>query len=79
MTEVLETVIELVSETLQLSYQVDGTTPLVGAMPEFDSMAVVMLLTAIEDHFGITVDDDEIDVSIFETINSLSDFVSIKV
>ncbi len=53
-------------------------TPLLGAVPELDSMAVVSLLTALEERLGITVDDDEIDTSTFTTVGSLIDFVSVK-
>ncbi len=53
-------------------------TPLLGAIPELDSMAVVTLITGMEDHFGIVVDDDDIDGSTFETVGSLVDFVSGK-
>lgn len=54
-------------------------TPLLGALPEFDSMAVVSVLTALEDHFGISVDDDEVEAALFETVATLSDFVAAKV
>jgi acyl carrier protein len=54
----------------------DRETPLLGAIPELDSMAVVTLITTLEDRFGITVSDDEIDGSIFATVGSLVDFVS---
>lgn len=50
-------------------------TPLLGAVPELDSMAVVALITTIEDRFGIVVNDDAIDGSTFATLGSLSDFV----
>jgi len=53
-------------------------TPLLGAIPELDSMAVVALITAIEERFGFTVDDDEIDGSVFTTLGSLIDFVQGK-
>lgn len=53
-------------------------TALLGSLPEFDSMAVVSVLTAIEDQFGILIDDDEVDASIFETVGTLSDFVATK-
>ena len=53
-------------------------TRLLGSLPEFDSMAVVSVLTAIEDHFGIVVDDDEVDGSIFETVGTLVAFVAAK-
>lgn len=54
-------------------------THLIGAVPEFDSMAVVALITALEEQFGIVVDDDDIDGEVFATVGSLSDFVSAKV
>jgi acyl carrier protein len=41
-------------------------------------MAVVQLITALEDHFGISVDDDEIGASTFATIGSLTAFVEGK-
>jgi len=46
-----------------------------GAIPEFDSMAVVTLLTTLEERFGIAVDDDEISGDTFATVGSLIDFV----
>lgn len=51
---------------------------LLGSIPEFDSMAVISVLTALEEHFGISVDDDEISASTFETVGSLSRFVEDK-
>jgi acyl carrier protein len=53
-------------------------TPLMGAVPELDSMGVVSLLTAFEDRLGLTVDDDEIDGSLFATFGSLLGFVEGK-
>ena len=53
-------------------------TPLLGSVPELDSMAVATLITSLEDHFGFTVDDDEIDGSTFATIGALVDFVQGK-
>jgi len=53
-------------------------SPLLGSLPELDSMAVVSLIGALEDAFGITVDDDEISASTFETLGSLAAFVERK-
>lgn len=53
-------------------------TALLGAIPELDSMAVVALITTIEDRFGFCIDDDEIDGATFATVGSLIDFVQIK-
>ena len=50
-------------------------TPLLGAVPELDSMAVVSLLTELAERFGITIDDDDFDGAVFATVGSLSDFV----
>ncbi|MFZ5539876.1 MAG: acyl carrier protein [Pseudomonadota bacterium] len=56
----------------------DATTPLLGAVPELDSMAVVSVLTALEDRFGFTIDDDEVDGSTFATVGNLVKFVEGK-
>jgi acyl carrier protein len=56
----------------------DETTPLFGAMPELDSLAVLELVTALEDRFDITVDDEEFSGEIFETVGSLATFVESK-
>ncbi len=58
------------------SFQRD--TLLAGAVPELDSMAVLGILTSIEDRFGFTIADDEIDGSAFATLGSLVDFVQAK-
>jgi acyl carrier protein len=74
-------VIRLVDEVLSLggrSASFTRDTPLLGAVPEFDSMAVVALITAIEEQFGFGIDDDEIDGQTFLTVGSLADFVASK-
>ena len=53
-------------------------TPLLGAIPELDSMAVVALITTLEERFGFSIDDDEIDGTTFATLGSLVDFVQGK-
>ena len=77
----LDDVREVVGSTLQLGArvgQMDADAPLLGAVPELDSMAVVNLITALEDHFGISVADDEIDASTFETLGTLTQFIECK-
>lgn len=56
----------------------DEQSALLGSIPELDSMAVVNLITALEEHFGMTIDDDEISAGTFETLGSLSAFVQQK-
>lgn len=58
--------------------EMDAAAPLLGAVPELDSIAVVNLITALEEHFGITVADDEIGAAAFETLGSLTKFVERK-
>lgn len=53
----------------------EADSPLLGAIPELDSMAVVSLMAALEDRFGIMIDDDDISASTFETVGSLAAFV----
>lgn len=53
-------------------------TPLLGAIPEFDSMAVVALITALEERLGIVFDDDEIDGERFASVGTLVDLVDSK-
>jgi acyl carrier protein len=77
----LDEVRTVVGSALQISgrvRQMAEDAPLLGAVPELDSMAVVTLITALEEHFGITVEDDEIGASAFETLGSLTRFVETK-
>ena len=56
----------------------DEQTALFGALPELDSMAVATLLTEMEDRLGITIDDDEVDVEMFESFGALVRFARDK-
>lgn len=74
-------VLRVVDEVLSLngrSATFTRDTPLLGAIPELDSMAVVTLITSLEEQFGLVVDDDDIDGSTFATVGSLADFVASK-
>jgi acyl carrier protein len=71
---VLEAVLNLKGRTLTFNQD----TPLLGSVPELDSMAVVSIIAALEERFGFAVDDDEIDGSIFTTVGSLVSFVERK-
>ena len=53
-------------------------TRILGAIPEMDSMSVVGILAGLEDHYGFTVDDDEIDADVLATVGSLTSFVESK-
>jgi len=72
---------QILNTVLQLGPRVGAlgeASPLLGAVPELDSMAVVAVITSLEEHFGFMVDDDEISAETFETFGSLVDFVQLK-
>jgi acyl carrier protein len=80
-TGMIDEVRGVLRDTLQLGSRADQLTAdsaLLGSLPELDSMAVVSLLTALEERFGISVDDDEISAENFETLGSLTEFVKRK-
>lgn len=81
MGTILKETRQLLASTLGLGDRADSfdeSTPLLGSLPEFDSMAVVTLLAALEEHFGFIAEDDEIFAETFETLGSLVEFVSQK-
>ena len=75
-------VLAILDETFSLKGRSAGfsrDTPLMGAIPELDSMAVVSLIAGLEDRFGMVVLDDDIDGDTFATVGSLVDFVAGKI
>jgi acyl carrier protein len=56
----------------------DRSTPLLGSLPELDSLAVVGVISALEQTFGFAIEDDEISAETLATLGSLSDFVDAK-
>ena len=71
----------ILKETLQLDDNVKklgANSILLGSVPELDSMAVVNIITTLEDRYGFIVDDDEISAETFETLGSLVNFVQSK-
>ena len=78
----LDDVKRILIDVLSLSgadADMDAGTALLGSLPELDSMAVVNLIAALEDHFGIDVNDDEISARTFATLGSLAAFIEEKV
>lgn len=71
----------VLASTLQLGARaatLRPDTPLLGSLPELDSMAVVSIINALEERFGFTVNDDEISADTFATVGSLVAFVEHK-
>ena len=71
----------LLKEVLQVddagNWQSD--TEILGAVAEFDSMAIVTILTQIEENYGIMIEDDEVSAEVFETLGSLVAFIEEKI
>lgn len=79
--DVLENVIRVLDDVLSLGGRAASFTRdtyLIGAIPELDSMAVVTLISTLEERFGVAVDDDEIEGDTFATVGTLADFVAGK-
>jgi acyl carrier protein len=79
--DITQEVLRVLDEVLSLKGRAASftrDTPLLGAIAELDSMAVVSLITTLEEQFGLIVDDDDIDGQTFATVGSLADFVSSK-
>lgn len=76
---------KFVKDVLQQALHLDNgvrdfqaSTPLLGSLPELDSIGVVNIITLIEDQLGCGVEDDEINAEVFETFGSLVAFIESK-
>jgi acyl carrier protein len=50
-------------------------TPLLGALPELDSMAVLALITGLENQFDLSFSDEELSARCFTSVGSLCELV----
>jgi acyl carrier protein len=79
--EVVREVTRVLDEVLSLggrSSTFTRDTALLGAVPQLDSMAVVTLITTLEERFNIVIADEDIDSDTFATVGALTDFVVSK-
>lgn len=77
----LDQVKDSLRRSLQIGAQVDTfteNTRLLGNLPELDSMAVVTVITDLEEYFGIVIDDDDVSADTFESVGALMKLVSEK-
>jgi acyl carrier protein len=80
-TDVVRQVTRVLDEVLSLggrSAAYTRDTVLLGAVPQLDSMAVVSLITTIEERFNIVIPDDEINGDTLASVGSLADYVAAK-
>lgn len=81
MTGTADRVTSVIERTLEIDSRrrgINPETPLLGGVPELDSMAVVWVIQALEQEFGINIEEDEVSAEIFATIGALVLFVESK-
>lgn len=79
--DTLSELLDIIDEALSLEgrgLQFDVSTPLMGALPELDSMAVIGLINLVEERFEFSIGEDELDAGAFETVGSLLFYVQAK-
>ena len=77
----LQQVLDVLAESLDgaaLMHEMDAEAPLLGAIPELDSMTIVGIISALEKRFGIVFADDELDAEVFETVGTLRNEIAAK-
>ncbi len=75
----LPDVLRVLDDALQLqgrSADFNADTPLLGALPELDSMAVLAVISGLEAHFGIAFRDEHLSGASFATVGSLCELVA---
>lgn len=79
-TSTTDGVIQVLTETLGLdpARPLDASTPLFGSLPELDSMAVVEVIVALQQHFGVEIDEDDITAEAFASVSTLAELVNGK-
>jgi acyl carrier protein len=78
-TVAIEDVKAVVVETLNIADRADSlepSSPLLGSLPELDSMAVLEVVYALEQRFDVEFDGEDISAEAFETLSSLTDMVA---
>lgn len=77
----IEQIKSILADTLCLGERaatLTANTRLFGNLSELDSMAIISVITAMEEHFGLVFDDEDINASVFETVGTLSALVDLK-
>ena len=73
--EVLDVVVTTLGTEDRVA-SLDATSPLFGELPEPDPLGVVELAAALATRFGIEIDDEDFAGDVFETMGTLTDFVT---
>lgn len=76
-TESLATAKVLLNEVLPVKGidQWHTETPMLGALPDFDSMTMVTLITLVEERLGVFVSDADIKADDFMTLGAFAQWI----
>ena len=58
--------------------EISDDETLFGEGMDLDSMATLEIVAAIEEEFGITVEDDELTAELFDSVDALAEYVATK-
>lgn len=78
---ITQNVVRIIDESLGLNGRAatfSMETPLLGALPELDSMTVIHLITELESQLGLHVEDEDLNSATFATVGSLVAYVAAK-
>ncbi len=75
--DILQIVINVTGDSVPVG-DMNQHTILLGAIPEIDSMAIINIILALEQRYGIRIDDEEVEQSVFESVGSLLEFTQTK-
>jgi acyl carrier protein len=79
-SEIIAKLKELVIEVTQLKIAPEAVSDTANLFNDcgLDSTSVVDLVVGLEQNFDISVDDDELDVKLFQDLSKLAEFVEAK-
>lgn len=76
-----DAVVAVLADVLGLSgdaHYLTSASALFGSVPELDSLAVMEVVAALEERFGIEFEDDDVSMDVFSTVGALADLVERK-
>lgn len=71
-------VLKVLDEVLHLegrAAEMNRDSPLLGTIPELDSMSVMGVIAGLEERFEFTATAEELEASSFDTLGTLADFI----
>ena len=80
--EIIERLKSMFSKKLEIDEEadkLDGSTPLIDYGIGVDSVSTMELIVALEKEFGIEIDEAEVNIELFRTMNTVADYISGKI